>query len=129
MRPIDAIRGKIDNDLFKYQPFSVCRITKVVDIKGMGLVMQVAPFVSDDDNTEKVEFNVICGNRPMRWWDLHLKEKFYALVLNIPQDNSPSSIGFLIPQTFINSFDEWDRDDMDDIKAQQIELIDEKLGA
>jgi len=114
MEPIDVIREKIDGDLLKYKPWTLCEIKDVKSIKGIGLVLNVTPLSTsqkmlhiEDDKEATVSlasFAAVCINRGQKWWESNIKEKYFALLLNITQDVSMGAPALLVPRTYIDPF-------------------------
>lgn len=126
MKPIDAVRSQLDYDFHKYSDFIICKIIKVFQLKGIGMVLQVVPEGQNDEVLkepgEEIIFNVICINRP-HWWEWHLKEKYNVLVMSSLKDRPAISPGFLIPKTMIESFDDWSEDDKERLFSEKREYI------
>ena len=128
MRPIDIIRQGIDNDLLKYQNFTLCDITDSKIVRGIGLMLKVTPVdietssVSDDSRGTLSTFYTaaVCINAARLFWERDIHNKYYALVVNIIKDSNINPVAFLVPKTYIDPFrddlDEEDKDKLDQLK-------------
>ena len=107
MKPIDVIKNKIDSDLTKYHSTTLCRILSdqhVKDIWGVGLCALVSPVNKYDDNDsltvgDEYTFPVLLINRAPSWIEKDIAGKYYVLTLNVIQDKTPITVGFLISKT------------------------------
>ncbi len=126
MKPIDAIRDKLDYDFHKYTNFTICKILKVMKIKGIGIIAKVTP-IGPDDNVlkepgDETVFNVACINKS-QWWEWNIKEKYDIIVMSSLKDRPVVSMGFLIPKTMLESFDDWSEDDSKRLLSERRENI------
>ena len=126
MKPIDAIRNKLDYDFHKYTNFSTCEILNVSKIKGIGMLLEVTPKGPDDkilkEPGEKTIFNVVCLNKS-QWWEWNIKEKYNVVVMSSIKNRPAISPGFLIPKTMVESFDDWSEDDEKRLFSEKRENI------
>ncbi len=126
MKPIDAVRNKLDYDFQKYSNFIICRILKVLRIKGVGMVLQAVPEGKDDsilkEPDEETIFNVVCVNSS-HWWEWNIKEKYNVMVISTLKNRPAVSPGLLIPKTMIESFDDWTEDDKKRLFSERREYI------
>lgn len=126
MKPIDAVRSQLDYDFQKYSNFLICRILKVLKIKGIGMVLQAIPEGKDDsflkEDGEETVFNVVCVNAPY-WWEWNIKEKYNVMIISTSKDRPAVSPGLLIPKTMIESFDDWTEDDKKRLFSERREYI------
>ena len=114
-RPIDTIRTKMDSDLTKYHGASLCKIAADTDIKnlrGIGLCAIVAPvnkYNDSDPDTlgEDNSFPVLIINRPGKWLENNISDKYYVLTLNPVTDRPRGAVGFLISKTLIQDMEVW----------------------
>ena len=114
MRVIDDIRSSIDNDLLKYQSFTLCEIEECMPAKLMGLLLRVRPVgaigshvtMEDKDTGEfkNSPITAVCINFSFQNFS-NIKDKYYALVINVLKDSMTNPIAFLIPKTLIDPFD------------------------
>ena len=126
MKPIDAIRNKLDYDFHKYTSFTICEILKVLKIKGIGMVLEVTPIGPNDkalkEPGDKTIFNVACINKS-QWWEWNIKEKYNVIIMSSIKNRPAVSPGFLIPKTMIESFDDWSEDDRKRLLSERRENI------
>lgn len=133
-KPIDVIRKKIDPDLLKYHQTNLCHIREVRSIKGVGLILKLTPViplidVEITDNKDPkyvdplIEFWSVCLNRDGKFWDADLKDKFFAITLNIIQDKPYLAPCFLIPKTLVDELDKLDEKELHKIASKSEENI------
>ncbi len=133
-KPIDVIRKKIDPDLLKYHQTTLCYIREVRSIKGVGLLLKLTPVmpsidVEITDNRDPkygdllVEFWSVCLNRDGKFWDEDLKEKFFAMTLNITQDRFYLAPCFLVPKTVVDELDKLDEKELQKMTDRSEENI------
>jgi len=132
MEVFDKIREGITPDLLKYKPWTLCRIIDVKSIKGIGLVLNVTPInidvsqkmlqIEDDEKgtVSLASFAVVCINRGQKYWESNIKEKYFALILNITQDVSAGAPALLVPQTYIDPFIKSGKEKLSDKEKDKI---------
>lgn len=130
MRPIDTIRRGLDSDLSKYHGTTLCRITSddhIKDIVGIGLCALVNPlnrFNANDKETlgDEDMLQVVIVNRTKGFVEGNISGKYYVLVINGVTDKPLSSIGLLVPKTFIDEMEIFKNlKDLRDTSGQPIE--------
>jgi len=106
MKPIDVIKTGIDSDLTKYHSTTLCKIVGdkyIKNIRGVGLCALVYPFdrsgAAGDKNVvvnEKNMFPVFIVNRPQKWFEERISDKYFVLTLNPVQDRGSPAVGLLV---------------------------------
>ena len=112
----------MESDMTKYKTSNLCQILSnqhVKSVVGVGLLAFVAPLdlmnedildPSDPERAQNVEENlcpVVIVNRPGRWFESDLADKYYVLTLNTIEDRKFGSVGLLVPKstfTFLQDF-------------------------
>ena len=133
-KPIDVIRKKIDLDLVKYHQTTLCFVRGVRSIKGVGLLLRLTPVIPPIDveitdnrdpkhEDSPVEFWSVCINRDGKFWDEDLREKYFAITLNIVKDIPYLAPCFLIPKTVVSELDKLEEEELEKITDRSEENI------
>jgi hypothetical protein len=136
MKPIDAIRYGIDKDLLKYNDFTICEIRRVRINVAMGLVLEVRPLdhegfspgIEDDsEGTLKRKYiTAVCVNRKLTEYEPFIRQRYYALVINVIKDSMSNPVAFLIPKTYMDQFnDKISEEDRKKISVINRDLVEE----